>query len=103
MFELNVRGIAPSCADVRDAYLQEIPECTRVALADHIAGLRVDANVQKEWSATYRRRWGLQYKTLGIGHELTPDEIRARVPTQCPFLFFWLRVATPKNGGHEIP
>ena len=101
MFDLNVRGIAPSSADVRDAYLREIPECTREALSEHISGLRLDASVQKEWSATYRRRWGLQYKALGIGHELTPDEIRARVPTECLFFFFAARSDPQKWGSPD--
>jgi len=80
MFALNVRGIAPSSSDVREAYLQEIPELVRPALAGHMSDLRLAVQVQKDWAVMYRRRWGLQYKTLGMGHDMTPEEIRTRVP-----------------------
>ena len=102
-FDLNVRGIAPSSSDIRDTYLVHVPEAMRVSLEEHMASLRTDAKTQKDWSAKYRRHWGLQYKKLGIGHDLTEDEIRARVPEKFPRMFFLCPDETPRNGGQLFP
>ena len=103
-FELNVRGIAPSSSDIRDTYLEQIPEPMRESVAEHMAALRTDVKTQKDWSAKYRRHWGLQYRKLGIGHDLTEDEIRTRVPIKCPrFCFFGYPATTPRNGGQVFP
>ena len=97
-FELNVRGIAPSSSDIRDTYLEQIPEPMRESVAEHMAAVRTDVKTQKDWSAKYRRHWGLQYRKLGIGHDLTEDEIRARVPIKCPRIFFDTQKRPPEMG-----
>lgn len=103
MFDLNVRGIAPSSSDIRDTYLNQIPEPMRESVEVHMTALRTDAKTQKDWAAKYRRHWGLQYRKLGIGHDLTEDEIRDRVPLKCSRSFFFYPEETPRNGGHVVP
>jgi len=97
-FELNVRGIAPSSSDSRDTYLVQIPEPMSESVAVHMTALRTDAKTQKDWAAKYRRHWGLQYTKLGIGHDLTEDEIRDRVPLKCPRCFFFTQKRPPEMG-----
>ena len=82
LLHLNIRGVAPTSADVRERFIESVDAAHRPHLQTCIDNLTDSVRYQKKWIATFRKHWGLQFKTLAVGHMFSEDEIRERVPAQ---------------------
>jgi hypothetical protein len=80
LVQLNVRGIAPTSADVREEFARHVPPPLRPHVAEVLDGLSDSTNYQRRWAETFRHRWGLHFKKLAVGHTLSDLEIRERAP-----------------------
>lgn len=80
LLDLNIRGVAPTSADVREMFITSVEAAHRPHLQHCIDNLNDSVKYQKKWVAAFRKHWGLHFKTLAVGHTFSDDEIRTRVP-----------------------
>ena len=79
LVSLNVKGIAPSSADVGSWYRAHFPADHERLVQDHLHALETNKQALKKWMNQFRKRWSLRHASLPVAPALADEEIRRKV------------------------